>query len=47
MTIGGWIMMIVAWAGIIGLTVWCLWRVLGGGRHKAFDNPEPPVPPTA
>ena len=28
MTIGGWIMMIAAWASILGLTGWCIRRVL-------------------
>lgn len=48
MTIGGWIMMLTAWGGILAITLWCLAKVLGsddGGPE--FDNPEPPVPPTA
>jgi hypothetical protein len=28
MTTGGWILMIAAWGGIIGLTLWCIGRVL-------------------
>ena len=47
MTAGGWIMMLVAWGFILGLTGWCLWKVLGGGPKPPFDGPEPPVVPTA
>lgn len=39
--------MIFAWGGILLLTGWCLYRVLGGPSGEKFDNPEPPVPPTA
>ncbi|CAN5255916.1 MAG: hypothetical protein H0W36_09610 [Gemmatimonadetes bacterium] len=46
MTAGGWVLMIAAWVTILGVTVWCLARVLGAGGHEEFDNPEPPVPPT-
>ncbi|MGH7565178.1 MAG: hypothetical protein ACREK5_12260 [Gemmatimonadota bacterium] len=45
MTIGGWIMLVVAWALIFGVTVWCLARVLRGGTR--YDAEEPPVVPTA
>ncbi|MFN2419888.1 MAG: hypothetical protein ABR527_00685 [Gemmatimonadota bacterium] len=48
MTTGGWIMMLVAWGFILGLTGWCIWRVLGfGGRKPSYEGPEPPVVPTA
>ena len=48
MTAIGWTMMILAWSGILALTIWCLARVLGSGPGEPeFDNPEPPVPPTA
>lgn len=45
MTIGGWIMLIVAWGLILGLTTWCMARVLKGGTR--YDLEEPPVVPTA
>ncbi|HUP01029.1 MAG TPA: hypothetical protein VM737_05850 [Gemmatimonadota bacterium] len=48
MTPAGWILMILAWGGILFLTAWCIARVLGAGdAEEPFDNPEPPVPPTA
>lgn len=28
MTTGGWILMLAAWGGIAGLTLWCIIRVL-------------------
>jgi hypothetical protein len=31
MTLGGWIMMIVAWGAILGLTAWCIAKVLRTG----------------
>ncbi len=31
MTLGGWIMLIVAWAAILGLTGWCIVKVLRSG----------------
>jgi len=31
MTTGGWILMGLAWAFVIGLAINCFWRVLGGG----------------
>jgi hypothetical protein len=45
MTIGGWVMMVVAWGLIFGLTAWCMARVLGG--RTRYDEDEPPVVPTA
>jgi hypothetical protein len=33
-TVGGWILMIVAWAAILGLTSWCILKVVRSGwRH--------------
>jgi hypothetical protein len=46
MTVGGWIMMVVAWGFILGLTAWCIWRVLGGAQKRPFEGPDPPVVPT-
>jgi hypothetical protein len=34
MTIGGWILLIAAWGGIIGLTLWCIIRVLRTPRQE-------------
>jgi len=31
-TIGGWILMSVAWSAILGLTAWCILRVLRAER---------------
>jgi hypothetical protein len=31
-TIGGWILLIVAWAAILGLTGWCIARVMGADK---------------
>jgi hypothetical protein len=31
MTIGGWVLMVVAWAAILGLTFWCILRVVRSG----------------
>jgi hypothetical protein len=31
MTAGGWIMMVVAWGAILGLTSWCILKVLRSG----------------
>ena len=31
MTLGGWIMMIVAWGAILSLTGWCIVKVLRTG----------------
>jgi hypothetical protein len=31
MTAGGWILMIVAWGGILGLATWCIVKVLRSG----------------
>lgn len=45
MTLGGWIMLVVAFGSILGLTVWCMVRVLKGGTR--YDVEEPPVVPTA
>ncbi|MGH7587839.1 MAG: hypothetical protein ACRELU_04530 [Gemmatimonadota bacterium] len=45
MTIGGWIMLVLAWGFILGLTAWCLARVLRGGTR--YHEDEPPVVPTA
>ena len=28
MTTAGWIMLVAAWLGIVGLTLWCIIRVL-------------------
>jgi hypothetical protein len=28
MTTAGWIMLVAAWGGIVGLTLWCIIRVL-------------------
>lgn len=44
MTAGGWILMIVAWGSILGLTVWCIVRVL---TSEPLDDGIPPVPPTS
>jgi hypothetical protein len=35
MTIGGWILLCVAWAAILGLTGWCIARVMGADK-KTF-----------
>ena len=35
MTMGGWILMVVAWAAILGLTGWCIVRVLTADK-KTF-----------
>ena len=32
MTIGGWILMIVAWAAILALTGWCIARVMSADK---------------
>jgi hypothetical protein len=32
-TVGGWIMMVAAWAVILGLTGWCILRVIRSGRR--------------
>lgn len=32
MTIGGWILMTVAWSAILGLTAWCVLRLLRAER---------------
>lgn len=45
MTVGGWIMLIVAWGLILGVTIWCMARVLKEGTR--YDVDEPPVVPTA
>lgn len=34
MTIGGWILMIFAWAAILGLTGWCIAQVARSGWRK-------------
>lgn len=44
MTAGGWILMIVAWGSILGLTIWCIVRVLTS--EPLDDDGVPPVPPT-
>jgi hypothetical protein len=31
MTLGGWIMMIVAWGAILSLTAWCIVKVVRTG----------------
>jgi hypothetical protein len=31
-TIGGWILLIVAWVAILGLTGWCIARVMGADK---------------
>lgn len=28
MTVGGWILMLVAWGAILGLTSWCIFQVV-------------------
>jgi hypothetical protein len=38
-------MMGVAWGLILGVTTWCMARVLKGGTR--YDVEEPPVVPTA
>lgn len=32
MTTAGWAFMGLAWLFVIGLVVWCFWRVLGGPK---------------
>lgn len=32
MTIAGWILMVVAWGAILGLTGWCIARVMGADK---------------
>jgi hypothetical protein len=34
MTLGGWIMLVAAWGLIIGLTAWCMGRVLRSGEKE-------------
>ncbi len=39
MTAGGWIFMAVAWAAILALAGWCVWRlVLVGGRSRDGED---------
>jgi hypothetical protein len=32
-TIGGWILLVVAWAAILGLTGWCILKVLRADKE--------------
>ncbi len=34
MTVTGWIFLVVAWVTILGLSCWCMAKVLFGGRDK-------------
>ncbi len=38
MTIGGWIILICMWGGILGTTIFCFARVLGGKDSAAADE---------
>jgi len=37
-TIGGWILMTVAWTAILGLTAWCVARILRAGRGDSESS---------
>jgi hypothetical protein len=32
-TVGGWILMVAAWAAILGLTGWCILRIVRSERR--------------
>ena len=44
LNLGGWILLIAVWGGIIYTTFYCFWKVLGDKKKKKKDDFVAPTP---